>query len=345
MKFDVIIGNPPYQLSNGGGKNKSSGKAIYHLFVEQAKKLNPNYICMIIPARWLMADDLIFFRESMTKDNHLEVFHKLKSIDCFPALETPIKGDICYFLWNKKYNSDLCEINIHENNEIKKSYRNLIDKNINTFILDNETNNIIQKIIPNLKEFNSFGKIISSNDPFGFDIREVNSFKRIKPDFDLIKSKEKNIKFFYNQWRSKGIGFVDYEKIRKNKDLVNSIKVYLPKAWGDGNRSNDWIKPFLEKNPSCATETYLMIAPIENQEYAENIISYTQTKFFHFCVFLKKNTQNAMAGAYQFVPLQHFNESWTDEKLYAKYNLTDDEIAYIESMIRPMNTGAIQNVK
>jgi site-specific DNA-methyltransferase (adenine-specific) len=111
----------------------------------------------------------------------------------------------------------------------------------------------------------------------------------------------------------------------------------IPKAWGTGVTSTDMLKPFLADTPSCCTETYLVVGPFETKEIAGNVLSYINTKFFHFMVSIKKITQNSMQDDYQFVPMQDFRQSWTDEKLYKKYNLSEDEINFIESMIKQVN--------
>ena len=142
--------------------------------------------------------------------------------------------------------------------------------------------------------------------------------------------------FYYNGWKKEGVGYIDKAVIKKNVDWIDKYKIYIPKAWGIGNMNKDWLNPFLVSPNSCCTETYLIIGPFERKRIAENVINYTQTKFFHFILSLVKITQNTMKKAYSFVPLQDFNENWTDEKLYKKYGLTKDEIAFIESMVRPM---------
>ena len=134
-----------------------------------------------------------------------------------------------------------------------------------------------------------------------------------------------------------GVGYIKKVNVKKNIDWIDKYKILIPKAWGVGNMRTDWVNPFLIGPNSCCTETYLVIGPFSNNKVAENVISYTQTKFFHMMLSLVKITQNTMKSAYVFVPMQDFSESWTDEKLYKKYKLTKEEIEFIESMIRPMN--------
>ena len=332
MKFDVIIGNPPYQLNDGGGTG-SSAMPIYNKFIQQAKKLKPRYLSMIIPARWFSGGrGLDDFRDEMLHDKHLRVIHDFHDAnDCFPGVE--IKGGVCYFLWNRDNPGD-CHVFTHTSKGITSSFRPLLEPGSEVFIRHNDAITILRKI-RNKKE-PSFSTIVSANDPFGFDVREGNSYKRVKPNYSLTKSKD-SVEFYYNGWKKEGIGYIQLSMISKNSELVDKCKLLIPKAWGTGSGETDWLKPILSNRPSCCTETYLLIGPFENSNIAENVLSYTQTKFFHCLTLLIKNTQNAMKKVYSFVPLQDFSHPWTDDMLYKKYGLTDDEIAFIESMIRPMD--------
>ena len=331
MKFDVIVGNPPYQLNDGGGTG-SSAMPIYNKFVQQAKNLKPKYLSMIVPSRWFSGGrGLDDFRDEMLHDNHIRIIHDyLDANDCFPGVE--IKGGICYFLWKNDSFGD-CQINTHSSKGVTDAIRPLLEPGTDVFIRHNEAIPILRKI-QKFKEDN-FSTLISANDPFGFDVREENSYKRIKPSYSLKQSKD-CVEFYYNGWRKDGLGYISRTSISKNTNWVDKCKLYIPKAWGTGTGETDWLKPLLISKPSCCTETYLVIGPFENKKIAQNVFDYTQTKFFHCLTLLIKNTQNAMKKVYQFVPLQDFSHPWTDEMLYKKYNLTSEEIAFIESMIRPM---------
>jgi len=332
MKFDVIVGNPPYQLNDGGGTG-SSAIPIYHNFVQQAKKLKPRFLSMVIPSRWFTGGrGLDDFRDEMLNDKRIRVIHDfLDAGDCFPGVE--IKGGVCYFRWTRDERGD-CRIYTHEGNDIvSESERPLLEKGADTFIRFNEAISILRKV-QHLKEEN-FASIISANDPFGFDVREENSYRRVKPKYKKAPFKN-SVVFYYNGWKKDGEGYIDRVAIKKNPDWIDKHKVYIPKAWGIGNMKKDWLTPFLGSQSSCCSETYLIIGPFKKKLMAENVISYTQTKFFHFMLALVKITQNTMKKAYSFVPLQDFSEPWTDEKLYKKYGLSKDEIAFIESMVRPM---------
>jgi site-specific DNA-methyltransferase (adenine-specific) len=333
MKFDVIIGNPPYQLSDGGGLG-SSALPIYQKFINQCLKLKPRYLSMIIPARWYTGGrGLDEFRESMLKDKSLRIIHDfIDEKDCFPGVT--IKGGVCYFLWDRDNKGD-CTVISHSGSSItSKMERPLLEKDLETFIRFNEAISIYRKV-RSLNE-QSFSNLVSSNDPFGFDVREENSYKRVKKELEL--KKEKNmIAFYYNGWRKQGIAYIKRDDIKKNLHLVDKLKIFIPKAWGIGNMTEDWLNPLLSNEPSCSTETYLVVGPFENELEQLNVLSYMQTKFFHALVSMYKISQNTMKKAYSLVPLQDFKQSWTDEKLYKKYNLNKEEVNFIESNIHIKN--------
>ena len=319
MKFDVIIGNPPYQLSDGGGKG-TSAKAIYQKFVEQAKKLNPRFLTMIIPSRWFSGGKgLDSFREEMLNDDRMRQIHDFfNASDVFPGVE--IKGGVCYFLWDRD-NKGLCEVSSYENAKIiSKMERPLLEKDQDVFIRYNRAISILKKVLA--KNEQSFSEIVSSQKPFG--LRTF--FKGIKDKFD------NSVKVYAN----KNIGYIKEEQILKNKEWQDEHKVIIPRAIGSGNSKTDIIKPIYSEPNSCCTETYIVVRNNFTKQNTNNVITYIQTKFFHFLVTLQKNTMMASKTVYKFVPMQDFSKPWTDEELYKKYDLSQEEIDFIESMIRPM---------
>lgn len=336
MKFDVIIGNPPYQLSDGGFG--ASAKPIYHKFVQQARRLNPRFLVMITPSRWFAGGrvgELSDFRDEMLNDDRIRIIHDFASAgDCFPGVE--IKGGVNYFLWNRD-NRGKCKIYTHEGGSIvSESERSLLEEGATTFIRRNEAIPILKKVMQFGEE--SFATIVSANDPFGFDVREENSMKRIKPDYKLTEF-HGSLAFYYNGWKKEGLGYIDRKYIKKNSEWLDKYKIFIPKALGVGDSKLDIAKPLFPKINSCCSETYIVIGPFDSEYLMSNANSFINTKFFHFLLSLKKITQEARRGVYSLIPLQDFSESWTDEKLYKKYGLNKEEIAFIESMTPSLDSA------
>jgi len=322
MKFDVIIGNPPYQLSDGGAQKSAS--PIYHKFVEQAKKLNPRFLSMIIPARWYNGGKgLDEFRADMLKDDRLAELHDFPdTTDCFPGLN--IRGGVCYFLWEKEHSGN-CRITTHKggNNGITVS-RPLLEEGLDVFIRYNEAINILRKV----QTFNekSVSTIISARKPFGF----ATNFKEYKK----TKDKNNNIKLY----RFGEKGFISKKQIEKNVELINKWKIFVPySSPGDDTYPHLILsKPIVAGKNTCCTETYLVVGPFFNKKEANNMAMYMTTMFFRFMILLAKSTQHITQKNYIFVPMQNLKEVWTDERLFKKYNLTTQEIEFIKNLVRPI---------
>ncbi|VDH00912.1 type II restriction m6 adenine DNA methyltransferase, Alw26I/Eco31I/Esp3I family [Helicobacter pametensis] len=322
MNFDVIIGNPPYQLSDGGAQ--ASASPIYHKFVQQAKKLEPRYLVMIIPSRWFAGGKgLDEFRDEMLNDRRLREIHDFpNSSDCFTGVE--IKGGINYFLWDSKKTDPNCLICTYEDQQmISKASRPLKEENIDIFIRNNEAISILQKVLS--RNERSFSEIISSRKPFGLTTETKGN---PSPYVDV-----QNILLYQN----KGTAYLKRGIIQTNSAWINQHKVLVPYAIDSGDSKTDQVKPIYAGPNTACTETYLVIGPFPNKAICENVMSYIDTRFFHFMLTLKKNTQHTTKKVYQFVPMQNFSKPWTDEELYAKYGLTTEEIGFIEKMVRPMD--------
>jgi len=318
MKFDVIIGNPPYQLSTAGEDNGAQAKPLYHTFVNQAIKLSPRYLSMIIPSRWFAGGwGLDEFRNKMITDKRMEIIHDYPNAsDCFPGVE--IKGGVCYFLWSRDYNGE-CHFITHEKEVITSSMKRFLkEPNCDILIRYNEAVPILHKI--KIQGENTFDNIVSTKKPFGL----ITNYKGGK------KERFTNaVKLYAN----KRIEYINRKEITRNSEYIDSHKLIVPKAVGTGEAKSDVIKPLYSEPNSVCTETYLLVGPFASKEICLNVQSYINTKFFHFLVTLQKNTQDCMKKVYSFVPLQNFSKSWSDKELYNKYQLTQNEIDFIENTI------------
>lgn len=319
MKFDVIIGNPPYQLSDGGAQ--ASASPIYHKFIEQAKKLNPRYLSMIVPARWYSGGKgLDDFRSSMLKDEKIAVIHDFpETTDCFPGLN--IRGGVCYFLWDNIHRGN-CEIISHQTGKISASIRPLLEENCDVFIRYNEAISILRKV--KAIDQTSFSDIVSARKAFG-----------LQTD---VKGKSKPFEGAVKLFQNGGIGYIDRSDIVKNPHLIDRYKVLVPySSPGDDSYPHLILsKPLISEPNSCSTETYLVVGPFDNKQECENVSNYMRSKFLRFLVLLLKPTQHVTQKTYAFVPMQNFDENWTDEKLYKKYGITTEEQSFIDTLIRPM---------
>lgn len=335
MQFDVIIGNPPYQLSDGGfGK---SAAPIYHRFVEQAKALDSRYLSMVIPARWFSGGKgLDEFRESMLEDGRLRIIEDfLSAADVFPGVG--LKGGVCYFLWDRDHPGS-CQVATHFKDwPVSTAERPLLEKGADIFIRFNEGLSVLQKIastesgksdslaIPDDKRFD---KLVSSRKPFG--LTTTFKGKKTKANGDL--------KIYQNG----GSGYVPKESISTGRQFVDKWKIYVGRAApGTGNRDTYPHKiistPFLGEPDSISSETYLCIGPFDSKAEAESALSYMSCRLMRFLILLHKPSQDTTRKVYTFVPTQDWSKRWTDEALYEKYGITEEEIEFIEKIVRPMD--------
>lgn len=338
MKFDVIIGNPPYQLETSGSV-ESQATPIYNKFIEQAKKLRPRYLSMIVPSRWMNGGfGLDAFRGEMLADKRIRILHDyINASDCFPGVA--ITGGVCYFLWDRDHEGK-CKVITHKDGDREQttSERYLLEDGLETFIRHNEAISILQKV--RAKNEASFAEIVSQRDPFGLNYFE-NGKERMFKIFHAKRGAYMHPIYSFG-WQRNGIVYAEDKYVTTNTAAVKKYKVFISKANGGASNKIPYSvlsKPFVGEPDTICNMTYLMIGPFERKEEAENVTAYITTKFFRFLVSLMKNTQNAYKKVYTYVPMQDFSTVWTDDALYKKYGLTQDEIAFIEEMIKPMELG------
>ena len=319
MKFDVIIGNPPYQLNDGG--NNASAVPIYQKFVEQAKRLKPRYLSMIIPDRWFAGGrGLDKFREGMLNDKHISVLYDYANADeCFPGVD--VSGGICYFLWDKSYSGPCKMTNISSGKE-HTAYRDLNQFPI--LIRSNTAVSIVEKVVALNDQ--PLSKYASSQKPFG-----LRTYARPDEKGELVL-----------RWNG-GRGPIQREKVTTGYDMIDKWKVIVSRVFFEhaGKTDKDGkyrvlsVLEMLAPKEVCS-ETYVVVNSYDEEEKARNLYDYLKTKFARFMILQATSSIMITKGSYVFLPIQDFSKPWTDADLYAKYGLTDEEIAFIESTIKPM---------
>lgn len=325
MHFDLIIGNPPYQLGSNDDRSTSRDKPIYNLFIDSAKKLNPKYIAMIIPSRWMASGlGLKNFREDMLLDRHIkELVDFPVSSEVFNGVE--VKGGICYFLRDRNY-TGRCHIKTYRNNTLESESDRYLDE-YDVLVRDSRALPILHKVL-SFKE-PSVNTILSVDKEFGWT-SNFRGFHKTEQSGD--------IPIYYNEKGKRYIGYIPRIDVMKSTHLIDTWKVMVPKAGSDGGQKIPDIvlgSTMLTPSPSVCTQTYLFFFT-DTEESARNIQSYIHTKFVRYLISLRKMTQDATRSTYTWVPIQDFSKPWTDEELYRKYDLSEDEIALIEMMIKPM---------
>lgn len=330
MKFDIVIGNPPYQLNDGGGTG-SSAVPIYHMFVNQAIFLNPKYLCMIIPSRWFSGGKgLDDFRASMIKDKHITVLHDfLDAHVCFP--NSQIEGGVCFFL-RERDREDQCAIYTHENDgSVSVSKRYLSSSAGSDIFIRNEMALSILETVTK-KKFVTFDTIVSSRNPF----------KLGEPTDKCEKSDTGNYRVLGYFDRQRGYRWLKVgEKLLAGRELVSKYKLFVSKADGAAGQIGNPVPARImgraelgEPNDVCS-ETYLVVGPFENKTIALNVQDYMRTKFFRFMVGIRKN-KNMPKETYKSAPIMDFSKKWTDKDLYSYFELSQEQINYIEAYIQEL---------
>ena len=320
MKFDAICGNPPYMTMDNG--NGSSATPIYQYFVQQAQNLNPSYITMITPSRWLNGGKgLDSFREQMLNTPSIVKFVDFQNAkDCFPT--TSISGGVSYFLCktdNKEFSCSVTNVLATSNNTMKRAMNEF-----DVYVRYNNAVNMIRKI-KSFKE-SALSEEFSSRNPYGLPTN--------------IRGKEKGEIILYS---SKGVGYLDKKDIAMNIDSINKYKIMVSRTScehaGEPDKTGMYkvlsTVKILKPGEVC-TDSYIIGHPTSSYGEIYNFEKYLKTKFVRFLIMQALSGINLTKDRYCFVPTQDFTKEWTDNKLYEKYSLTGEEIEFIESMIKPI---------
>jgi site-specific DNA-methyltransferase (adenine-specific) len=336
MQFDVVVGNPPYQLADGGGTG-TSATAIYNLFVDQAKSLEPRLLTMVIPSRWFTGGKgLDQFRASMLADLRVRsIDDYVISSDIFPNVA--LKGGVCFFLWDRD-NPGTCRVTTHfKDAPPSTATRPLLEKGIDVFIRYNQGLSILKKVAAvengststlSLPKGKRFVDLVSPRKPFG--LASTFKAKATQASGDLLV------------YQNGPTGHTSRTSVTAGEHLVDKWKIYVGfAAPGTGNKDTYPHKiistPFVGAPGTISSETYLCIGSFRSKRQAESALSYLSCRLTRFLILLHKPSQNTTRKVYTFVPTQSWDRIWTDEELYAKYGITDNEIAFIEEVVRPMD--------
>ena len=351
IHFDAIVSNPPYHESQATDKtldNSAIAGALYPAFIDLAEaladKVPPTYVSMITESRWMtkagrgVSDEWV--EKQLHSNDFIELHDYLNAEECFKGVQ--IKGGVSYFLYKPGYNSR-CRYILHQNGKIMERVGPLDTTGEGIVIRDAYASDIIERVSAVEGAYyrdNSFMQLVGPSTWFcdcAKGIMDTNWEGYVKE-----KDEAHNIKYYLNRTLEEcGFGWISVNDMPKGTESIPLHKVYIPKAGGTGIDKQVLGTPFYGEPNSVCSRTYLCIGynsshPLTEEECI-NIVSYIKTRFFRFMVSIKKKTQDAFAQVYQFVPMQDFTEEWTDEKLYRKYDLSEEEIAYIEDLIKPMS--------
>lgn len=318
MQFDVIIGNPPYQLDDGG--YGTSAAPIYQLFVEKALALDPRYAVFVTPSRWMAGGKgLDKYRQRMLSDKHLRnIVDFPKLYEGFPGVK--IRGGISYFLWDRDFNGP-CEVQtIWDGQPTGPAVARHLDA-YDILVRRNEAVPILEKI--RAKGEPTLDARVSSQKPFG-----LRTFFHGKPDSKRLKNP---VKLFGSQ----KVTWVKRSEIPTNASWIDKWKVLMTRVQGTSAavETKFLSKPIIAEPGTACTESYIVAGLFDTKAEAANYASYLRTRFARFLVSLRKSTQDAPKNVYGFIPDLPLNQEWTDAKLYRRYGLTKAEIAFIESQV------------
>ncbi|MCM1068372.1 MAG: Eco57I restriction-modification methylase domain-containing protein [Bacteroides sp.] len=346
VKINAIVGNPPYQVNDGSGASDDAANPVYQLFTNMGKHLSPSYLSLIMPSKWMIGGKVVLkpFRQEMMQDHHIsKIVDFQDSGFCFNGQH--IDGGICYFLWQAGYDGKVHYKFITENNEIVDSYRYLSDGNSDIVIRDHRRQSIIEKVG---KTKMSFKEIVSLTQPFGIRKDLFNAPERY-PNSNLQEEPFENSVKIYGVKGIKGgarriSGYITKDTVAKNQDAIPKFKLFFTTSYST-NAINP-PEPIIAGPNEVCTETFLLVGPFKNEFEQKNCYKFLQTTLFKCMIFFGRGTMQVSKDVFRFVPLQDFTSGndidWSksvpeiDAQLYAKYGLTEDEIAFIESMIKPM---------
>ncbi len=344
MKFDAIVGNPPYQENDGSGASSDAAMPVYNKFVDVARNIKPQYLTLIMPSKWMIGGrGLQKFREDFMNDKHIEVMFDFQdSSECFTNQH--IDGGICYFRWNKDYDGMVDYSYKDANGQIKREKRFLKDKNTKIVIRDTRRISLINKV----SKEKTFSDMVSSRKPFGIGTELYNNLER----WAKYKSADTEFKDSIFIWGVKGIkggarrvnGYWEKNVVSNHDEWIDKHKILFSKSYS----TNATVppEPILAGPNVIGTETFLVIGPFETAEEMNNCNKYIRTRFFRLYLFFGKGTMQVSKEVFQFVPLQDFTAKsdidWSksvaeiDKQLYKKYGLSAEEIAFVEGMIKEM---------
>lgn len=340
VQFDVIIGNPPYQLDDGGAG--ASAAPIYHRFVEQAKALEPRMLAMVIPARWYAGGKgLSDFRSAMLHDRRIRVLHDFPDTgDVFPGVNN--RGGICYFLWDRDRAGDVLVVT-HEKSAItSRASRPLLEPGLDTFLRYNEGVEILRKVVKTergeqestalaLPPDRRFESLVSSRKPFGLDTTFRGRDAREAGDL-LVR-------------RNGGVCYVQRSRVSVGVGLIDEVKLLVPYASPGSDEYPHLVlsRPIVAKPGEIATETYLAVGPFADEVVAQNVVTYMSTQFFRFMVSLLRVSQHVTRSVYGFVPLQDFSRAWLDDDLADKYGLSEKDRSFMSRFVKPVSWAGVHS--
>lgn len=320
MQFDVIIGNPPYQLSDGG--YGTSAAPIYQHFVESALGLDPRFAVFVTPSRWFAGGKgLDEYRKKMLSD------HRMRNIVDFPKLYeafpgVKIRGGVSYFLWDRDYDGPCTIQTVWDGKPVGETVARYLDA-YDVLVRWNAAVPILDKV--QAKHEPTLDNRVSSRKPFGL----ATNFK----GSDSANHMTDPVELFANQ----RIDWIERASFPLNREWVDEWKVLMTRVQGTSAavETKFLSKPIIAGPGTACTETYLVAGRFETELEAKRYAIYLRTRFVRFLVSIRKGTQDATRQVYAFVPDLPLDRDWTDELLYERYGLTADEIAFVESQVAP----------